>query len=76
MIVGDNAAGKSTLLKAIALAVCDESSAAGLLRESDSGLIRHGRTGNNPKGCPRGNARHVDCAVGDLVLGSAEGLCG
>jgi len=40
MVTGDNATGKTTLLKAIALGLCDQSSAAGLLRESDSGYIR------------------------------------
>ena len=43
MLTGDNASGKTTLLKAIALGLCDGSSAAGLLRESDSGYIRHGQ---------------------------------
>ena len=41
LLTGDNASGKSTLLKAIALGLCDRSSAAGLLRESDSGYIRY-----------------------------------
>ena len=40
LLTGDNASGKSTLLKAIAIGLCDQSSAAGLLRESDSGYIR------------------------------------
>ena len=40
LFTGDNASGKTTLLKAIALGLCDGSSAAGLLRESDSGYIR------------------------------------
>ena len=44
LLTGDNASGKTTLLKAIALGLCDRSSAAGLLRESDSGYIRHGKT--------------------------------
>ena len=43
LLTGDNASGKTTLLKAIALGLCDRSSAAGLLRESDSGYIRHDR---------------------------------
>ena len=43
LLTGDNASGKTTLLKAIALGLCDRSSAAGLLRESDSGYIRHGQ---------------------------------
>ena len=42
LLTGDNASGKTTLLKAIALGLCDRSSAAGLLRESDSGYIRRG----------------------------------
>lgn len=42
MIVGDNATGKTALLKSIALGLCDESSAAALLRESDEGYIRRG----------------------------------
>ena len=41
LLTGDNASGKTTLLKAIALGLCDQSSAAGLLRESDSGYIRN-----------------------------------
>ena len=41
LLTGDNASGKTTLLKAIALGLCDRSSAAGLLRESDSGYIRN-----------------------------------
>ncbi len=42
VIVGDNSAGKTTLLKSIAIGLCDESSAAGLMKESDSGYVRHG----------------------------------
>ena len=45
MLIGDNATGKTTLLKAIALGLCDRSSAAGLLRESDLGYIREGPAG-------------------------------
>lgn len=41
-ILGDNATGKTTLLKAIAMGVCDESSAAGLMKEADAGYIRRG----------------------------------
>lgn len=43
LLTGDNGSGKTTLLKAIALGLCDQSSAAGLLRESDSGYIRSGQ---------------------------------
>ena len=42
VLVGDNAAGKTTLLRSIAIGLCDESSAAGLLKESDTGYIRRG----------------------------------
>ncbi len=41
-ILGDNSTGKTTLLKCLALGLCDESSAAGLLREADQGYIRDG----------------------------------
>ncbi len=40
VILGDNATGKTTLLRSIALGLCDESSAAGLMKESDEGYIR------------------------------------
>lgn len=46
IITGDNGTGKTVLLKCIALGLCDEPSAAALLRESDSGYIRRGA----PKG--------------------------
>lgn len=42
LILGDNATGKSTLLRSIAMGLCDEASAAGLLKESDEGYIRRG----------------------------------
>lgn len=42
VLIGDNAAGKTTLLRSIAIGLCDESSAAGLLKESDTGYIRRG----------------------------------
>jgi len=42
IIVGDNAAGKTTLLRSIAIGLCDESSAAGLLKESDTGYVKYG----------------------------------
>jgi len=42
VIVGDNAAGKTTLLRSIAIGLCDESNAAGLMKESDSGYVRDG----------------------------------
>ena len=42
VLVGDNATGKSTFLRSIAMGLCDEASAAGLLKESDEGYIRRG----------------------------------
>lgn len=44
LILGDNATGKSTLLRSIAMGLCDEASAAGLLKESDEGYIRRGQS--------------------------------
>lgn len=49
IFLGDNATGKTTLLKSIALGLCDESSAAGLLRESDQGYIRNETDIDNAK---------------------------
>jgi len=49
MIVGDNATGKTSLLRSIAIGLCDESSAAGLLKESEEGYIRRGITKNRGK---------------------------
>ena len=46
VILGDNATGKTGLLRAIALGLCDESSAAGLMKESDEGYIRRGVENN------------------------------
>ena len=43
VFVGDNASGKSTLLRSIAMGLCDEASAAGLLKESDEGYILRGK---------------------------------
>lgn len=40
VFVGDNATGKSALLRSIAIGLCDEAGAAGLLKESDEGYIR------------------------------------
>lgn len=42
MILGDNASGKTTLLRSIAIGLCDETSASGLLREAEEGYIRRG----------------------------------
>lgn len=41
-LLGENATGKTTLLRSIAIGLCDESSAAGLLKESETGYIRRG----------------------------------
>lgn len=43
-ILGDNATGKTTLLKSIAMGLCDESSAAGLMKEADAGYVRRGES--------------------------------
>lgn len=42
LFVGDNATGKTTLLRSIAVGLCDESSAAGLVRELTGSLVRKG----------------------------------
>ncbi len=42
IIVGDNATGKTTLLRSIAIGLCDEAGAAALIKESDVGFIRSG----------------------------------
>lgn len=42
VIVGDNGEGKTTVLRSIAMGICDESSAAGLLRELPGEFIRRG----------------------------------
>lgn len=44
IIVGDNATGKTTLLRSIAIGLCDEAGAAALIKESDVGFIRSGET--------------------------------
>ena len=46
IIVGDNAAGKTALLRSIAIGLCDESSAAGLMKESEEGYIRRDANGD------------------------------
>jgi energy-coupling factor transporter ATP-binding protein EcfA2 len=44
VIVGDNATGKTTLLRSIAIGLCDESGATALIKESDVGFVRFGET--------------------------------
>lgn len=44
LIVGDNGDGKSTLLRSIAMGLCDESSAAALLRDLPGDFVSHNRT--------------------------------
>ena len=41
VILGDNSVGKSTLLKCIALGLCDETSAAALMKESSGEFLRN-----------------------------------
>lgn len=40
VVVGDNATGKTVILRSLALGLCDQTSAAGLMKESDEGYIR------------------------------------
>jgi len=40
VLLGDNATGKTTLLRSLAFGLCDESSAAGLVRERKVGFVR------------------------------------
>lgn len=40
VILGDNATGKTALLRSIAIGLCDQASAAGLITESTEGYIR------------------------------------
>ncbi|MCF6285995.1 MAG: AAA family ATPase, partial [Candidatus Hydrogenedentes bacterium] len=42
VLLGDNATGKTTLLKCIAFGLCDESSAAGLVTDKTEAFIRQG----------------------------------
>ncbi|MBW8875507.1 MAG: TIR domain-containing protein [Acidobacteria bacterium] len=41
-VLGDNAAGKSTVLRSLALGLCQESDAAGLMRELPGSMVREG----------------------------------
>src|SRR5436190_13524816 len=41
LVIGDNGDGKSTVLRSLAMGLCDESSAAALFRELSGEYIRH-----------------------------------
>lgn len=43
LLCGDNGDGKSTVLRCIAMGLCDETSAAGLLRELQGDFVRKGK---------------------------------
>jgi DNA repair exonuclease SbcCD ATPase subunit len=43
LITGNNATGKSSILRSIAVGLCDEASAGGLLRELPGDFIRTGK---------------------------------
>ena len=43
LYLGPNGVGKTTILRSIALGLCDETSAAGLISEIDGDMVRHGR---------------------------------
>lgn len=43
LIVGENGTGKTTILRCIALCLCDETRASGLFTELEGDMIRHGR---------------------------------
>lgn len=57
LILGDNGTGKTSLLHSVAMCLCDETGASGLLTELPGPFIRHG----------------CDKAVIELQLGSDEG---
>ena len=44
LVVGDNATGKSTVLRALALGLCPESEAVGLIKRLPGSLLRNGET--------------------------------
>jgi predicted ATP-binding protein involved in virulence len=47
LLVGDNGDGKSTILRSLAMGLCDESSAAALFRELPGEFVRHGSDGDS-----------------------------
>lgn len=60
MIVGDNGDGKSTLLRSIAMGLCDESSASALHRELSGDFVRHGKkTGIIEIWLAKGNRKYL-----------------
>lgn len=44
VFLGDNATGKTTLLRSIAIGLCDQAGAAGLLKEFEEGFVRRGKS--------------------------------
>lgn len=48
-IIGNNAVGKSTILKSIAMGLCDEASAAALMKESKGEFLRKGELNGHIK---------------------------
>ena len=63
-LLGDNSTGKTTFLRCVAIGLCDESSGAGLLRESEEGYIRQGKR--------KGVIKTTLSTIGDKKL---TGLC-
>src|SRR5438105_14606120 len=47
LFVGDNGDGKSTVLRSLAMGLCDQGSAAALLRELPGEFVRHGSDGES-----------------------------
>ena len=60
LLLGDNAIGKSTILRSIALGLCDRGSASGLLGDLYGNLVTDGRdTGSIELDLRRGNQTHT-----------------
>ena len=49
VVLGDNSVGKTTLLRSVAMGLCDEASAAGLLREIYGEWNRESSSGRDPR---------------------------
>jgi predicted ATPase len=47
LLVGDNGDGKSTVLRSLAMGLCDQSSAAALFRELSGEFVKHGSKGKS-----------------------------